>query len=132
MAADSDSFIGQKIQLDIFRSIFRSRESFCVYLEVKSNKPISAVSNYNGETILLQAWFSHGALFHKRKILPPGGSEAPYSLRIFNLQKLPHGKTRPEAKSSSIVNYYEARTGLKRGKPVQPEKLPPASLRTYR
>ena len=24
-----------------------------------------------------------------------------------------------------IVNYYEARTGLKRGKPVQPEKLPP-------
>ena len=30
------------------------------------------VSNYNGETILLQAWFSHGALFHKRKILPGG------------------------------------------------------------
>ena len=59
------------------------------------------VSNYNGETILLQAWFSHGALFKKRKSAPPGGAEAPYSLRIFNLQKLPHGKTRPEAKSSA-------------------------------
>ena len=58
LVADCDSFIEQKVQSDVFRP----RVFGCISKSSRAS-PFRAVSVHNGRTILLQAWFSHVAVF---------------------------------------------------------------------